>query len=144
LVTEIQMISGQKIGIPLGKGVDAAKPHQAEQWRSGRSLQDIKLNTAALRQALLGDPAGSVIALVSADAAGDMRAKLTAALDAADQAIPGVVLPLDLAVTDDKAGRPQTQALLVKINQLRDVLTNDLPKAAGITLGFNDLDGDGG
>jgi hypothetical protein len=144
LVTGIQMVSGQKIGIPLGKSADTAKPHQAEQWRSGRSLHDIQQNIVALRQALLGDPAGSVIALVAADAAPDLRAKITAALDACDQAIPTVTQPLDIAVADDAAGRPQVQALLVKINQLRDVLTNDLPKAAGITLGFNDLDGDGG
>jgi hypothetical protein len=144
LVTEIQLIGGQKIGIPLGKSADAAKPRQTEQWRSGRSLQDIKLNIAALRQALLGDPAGSVIALVSTDAAAAMQGKLTAALDGCDQAVPTVTQPLDIAVSDDKAGRPEVQALLVKINQLRDVLTNDLPKAAGITLGFNDLDGDSG
>lgn len=144
LVTGIQMVSGQKIGIPLGKSTDAAKPHQSEQWRSSRSLRDVQQNIAALRQALLGDPAGAVIALVGSDQASDLRGKLTGALDACDQAIPTVTQPLDLAVTDDKAGRPQVQALLVKINQLRDVLTNDMPKAAGITLGFNDLDGDGG
>lgn len=144
LVTEIQLVGGQKIGIPLGKSADTAKPHQAEQWRSGRSLHDVALNVAALRQALLGDPAGSVIALVASDAAPALRNKITAALDACDQAIPTVTMPLDVAVTDDKEGRPQTQAMLVKINQLRDVLTNDLPKAAGITLGFNDLDGDSG
>ena len=144
LVTEIQLVGGQKVGIPLGKSSDTAKPHQAEQWRSGRSLHDVALNIAALRQALLGDPAGSVIALVASDAAPALRSKLTAALDACDQAIPAVTMPLDAAVTDDKQGRPQTQAMLVKINQLRDVITNDLPQAAGITIGFNDLDGDSG
>lgn len=144
LVTVSQLMGGQKLGLPLGKSLEAAKPHQAEQWRSGRSLRNIARNIAALKQALLGDPAGSAIALVTVpDAAASLRQKLTTALDACEQALVGVSLPLDLAVADATA-RSQVQALLVKVNQFRDILTNEMPKAAGITLGFNDLDGDSG
>ncbi|HVJ43001.1 MAG TPA: imelysin family protein [Dongiaceae bacterium] len=145
LVTVSQLIGGQKLGLALGKSQAAAKPHQAEQWRSGRSLHNIDRNLMALKQALLGDPTGSAIALVTApDTAAVLSQKLTSALAACEQALAAVNLPLDLAVTDDKAGRGEVQALLVRINQFRDILTNEMPKAAGITLGFNDLDGDSG
>ena len=144
LVTIAQALGSQKLGLALGKGLEAAKPHQAEQWRSGRSLRNIERNLAALKQGLMGDPGGSAIALVTdAAMAATLRQKIEADHAACEQAIAAVTLPLDLAVADDK-GRAAVQALLVKINQFRDILTNDMPKAAGITLGFNDLDGDAG
>lgn len=144
LVTIAQALGSQKLGLALGKELEAAKPHQAEQWRSGRSLRNIDRNLAALKQALIGDPAGAVIALVTdAATAGTLKEKIEASFAECEQAIAAISQPLDLAVADDKA-RAQVQALLVRINQFRDILTNDMPKAAGITLGFNDLDGDGG
>jgi len=144
LVTIAQALGSQKLGLALGKGPDSAKPHQAEQWRAGRSLRNIERNLAALKQGLMGDPAGSAIALVTdAAAAPALKQKIEASFAECQQAIAAVTQPLDLAVADDK-GRAEAQALLVKINQFRDILTNDMPKAAGITLGFNDLDGDGG
>jgi hypothetical protein len=144
LLAEAQIIGDQKIGLALGKSIDAAKPKQAEQWRAGRSLPNISLNLSALRQALIGDPAGSVIALVPAAQASDLKQRLTVALDACDQAAAAISKPLDIAVADATGGRHQVETLLVKVNQLRDILGADLPKAIGITLGFNELDGDGG
>jgi hypothetical protein len=144
LLAEAQIIGDQKIGLALGKSVDLAKPRQAEQWRSGRSIHDIQLNLAALRLALIGDAAGAVIALVPTDQAGEMKQRLTVAFDACDQAVGAISQPLDLAVSDTTGGRRQVETLLVKVNQLRDILGQDLPKAIGITLGFNELDGDGG
>ncbi|HVI87403.1 MAG TPA: imelysin family protein [Dongiaceae bacterium] len=144
LVTIAQALGSQKLGLALGKSPEAAKPHQAEQWRAGRSLRNIDRNLAALKQGLMGDPSGSAIALVTdAAVAAALKQKIETTFADCQQAIAAVGQPLDLAVADDK-GRAEVQALLVKINQFRDILTNDMPKAAGITLGFNDLDGDGG
>jgi len=144
LVTISQALGSQKLGLALGKELDAAKPHQAEQWRSGRSLRDIERNLTALKQGLIGDPAGSAIALVmDAATAAALKQNIEASHATCLQAIAAVSQPLDLAVADATA-RVQVQALLVKVNQFRDILTNDMPKAAGITLGFNDLDGDAG
>lgn len=144
LLAEAQIVGDQKIGLPLGKSIDAAKPKQAEQWRAGRSLRNITLNLTALRQALVGDVAGSVIALVPPAQASDLKQRLTVALDACDQAVAAIGQPLNIAVADAASGRHQVETLLVKVNQLRDILGADLPKAIGITLGFNELDGDGG
>ena len=144
LVTISQALGSQKLGLALGKAPASAKPHQAEQWRAGRSLRNIDRNLAALEQGLMGDPAGSAIALVTdAATATALKQKIETSFADCQQAIAAVSQPLDLAVADDK-GRAEVQALLVKINQFRDILTNDMPKAAGITLGFNDLDGDAG
>ena len=39
--------------------------------------------------------------------------------------------------------RKKVELLFVRINQLRDITKQEIPAAIGITLGFNELDGDG-
>ncbi len=143
LMTMTQVVGDQKIGLPLGKGPDLAKPKQAEQWRSGRSLRDIGLNLKALQQALASDAAGSFAVFLTGSGGTEIKARLGRAFDACDQALQAIKQPLDQAVTDDTGGRRQVEQFLVSVNQLRDILTQEMPKAIGITLGFNDLDGDG-
>jgi predicted lipoprotein len=140
LLTTMQIVGDQKIGLPLGKSVDAAKPKQAEQWRADRSLQNILLNLGAVRHAVTGKAAGSFASFLQGT---DIEPRLTAAFDACDQAVFAIKHPLPAAVTDEPNGRRQVELLLVKVNQLRDILTQEMPGAIGITLGFNDLDGDG-
>ena len=143
LLTNMQIVGDQKIGLALGKGADLAKPKQAEQWRAGRSLHNIALNLKAARQAVIGGSSGSFDSFLTAPADTDIKIRLVQAFDACDQAVTEIKQPLDRAVTDDNGRRRQVEQLLVKVNQLRDILTQEMPKAIGITLGFNDLDGDG-
>jgi predicted lipoprotein len=49
---------------------------------------------------------------------------------------------LDTAVTDPE-GRKKVGALLIAVNHVRDVLNQKVPPAIGISLGFNEMDGDG-
>ena len=49
-------------------------------------------------------------------------------------------LPADVT---DASRRHLVTELLVKVNHLRDLLRQDVPPVLGITLGFNELDGDG-
>ena len=49
---------------------------------------------------------------------------------------------LAAAVVHQDHRKPVT-SLLVKVNHLRDLLRQQMPPALGVTLGFNELDGDG-
>src|SRR6185437_5350138 len=44
LLTALEVAADQKIAAPLGPSADQARPKAAEQWRSGRSLRDLRLN----------------------------------------------------------------------------------------------------
>ncbi|MBI2253923.1 MAG: imelysin family protein [Proteobacteria bacterium] len=140
LLTITQIVAEQKLGVPLG-GADAAnaKPKAAEQWRSGRSVRNITLNLETAKGSVLAS--GGYADLLPADHAG-LRGDLEKAFDepiAAAKAV-GDNFADDITHQDK---RKAVTGLLVKVNQLRDLLRQQVPPAVGITLGFNELDGDG-
>ncbi|WP_374374216.1 imelysin family protein [Dongia sp.] len=139
LLTLLQIVADQKIGAPLGGDVAAAKPKSAEQWRSGRSLRNIRRNLAAAQNALFGK--GGFAALLTPEQsalADNLKKAFADAIAAAEKA--GDDLPADVS---DESRRHLATELLVKVNHLRDLLRQDVPPVIGITLGFNELDGDG-
>lgn len=139
LLTLLQIVADQKIGAPLGGEVAAAKPKSAEQWRSGRSLRNIRRNLAAAQNAFFGK--GGFAALLTPEQsalADNLKKAFADAIAAAESA--GDDLPAD--VTNETRRHLATE-LLVKVNHLRDLLRQDVPPVIGITLGFNELDGDG-
>ncbi|MDY0874376.1 imelysin family protein [Dongia rigui] len=140
LLTITQIVADQKLGAPLG-GADAAnaKPKAAEQWRSGRSLRNIQLNLETARNSVLA-PGGFADLLPSDQAA--LQDSVTKAFDDAIAATKAAGSDLSAAVTHQDHRKPVT-ALLVKVNHLRDLLRQQMPPALGVTLGFNELDGDG-
>ena len=139
LATGLQVVSDQKIAGPRGATIDKAKPKAAEQWRSGRSLKNIALNLAAIQNAMTG-PHGFVRLLGTDQDA--LRKELTDAFNAANAAAAAAPQPLDAAVADAE-GRKKIGTLLIAVNHLRDLMTQKAPPALGISLGFNELDGDG-
>lgn len=139
LMTGLQVVSDQKIAGPRGQTLDKAKPKSAEQWRAGRSLKNIALNLQSLRDAVAGPSGFST--LLGADQAA-LKEEIAKAFDAALAAANAAPEPLDAAVTDPE-GRKKVGVLLVAVNQLRDVLNQKVPAAIGISLGFNEMDGDG-
>jgi predicted lipoprotein len=140
LLTILQIVADQKIGAVLG-GADAAsaKPKSAEQWRSGRSLRNIRLNLATARRSALDD--GGFATLLAADQSA-LRHDLAKGFDGAIAAAANVGDDLPAAVGQPEMRKSVTN-LLVSVNHLRDLLRQQVPPAIGITLGFNELDGDG-
>ena len=57
--------------------------------------------------------------------------------------LEGVVIAEGVPQISDEDRRKNATDLIVKINHLRDILRQKVPPAIGITLGFNELDGDG-
>jgi len=144
---QIEIIIDLKIGGPLGKGPEAARPRFAEMWRSGLAERSIAVNLQALAEAYSGPKGGS-----------------TAGLDAiASQSAIPETLGLDKSVIEGFAyganyiekhpellGKPlATEAgwkaasfLKLHLSGLRDHATDVLAPSLGITLGFNSRDGD--
>ena len=139
VMTGLQIVSDQKIAGPRGQTIDKAKPKSAEQWRAGRSLKNIKLNLQALREAAAGK--SGFVTLLPADQ-NALKTEITAAFDAALAAADAAPEPLDTAVTDAE-GRKKIGALLIAVNHVRDIMNQKVPPAVGISLGFNEMDGDG-
>jgi predicted lipoprotein len=139
LLTLLQIVAEQKIGAPLGGEVATAKPKSAEQWRSGRSTRNIRRNLAAAQGAFFGQGGfGALLTPEQTVLADNLKRAFADAIAAADRS--GEDLPTDVA---DDSRRHLVTELLVNVNHLRDLLRQDVPPAIGITLGFNELDGDG-
>ena len=139
LVSGIQIARAQKLAGPRGQALETAKPKAAEQWRSGRSLRDIKLNLGALNAAVLG-PHGFATLLGSDQA--PLKQELAQAFDAAMAATDAVPEPMDQQVADPE-GRRTLGALLAAVTQVSYLLQQKMAPALGISIGFNELDGDG-
>ena len=139
VLTEIQIIADRKVASVRGAEIDKARPYNAEQYRSGRSLQNIRSNLEALKAAVLG-PDGFATLLPPDQSA--LKDEIAKAFDTAMAAAASVPEPLDAAVTDpDK--RKSVDTLLTAANALRELMTQKVPPALGLTVGFNSMDGDG-
>jgi predicted lipoprotein len=139
MLTGIQVIADRKVSAVLGKEIDKAHPNMAEQYRSGRSLRNIRANLDTLRAAALG-PDGFATLLPPDKAA--IKDQIAKAFDATIAAAAAVPDPLDAAVTDPEK-RKSVETLLKSANALRTFMTQTVPPALGLTVGFNALDGDG-
>jgi predicted lipoprotein len=139
MLTGIQVIADRKVSAVLGKEIDKAHPNMAEQYRSGRSLRNIRANLDTLRVAALG-PDGFATLLPPDKAA--IKDQIAKAFDATIAAAAAVPDPLDAAVTDPEK-RKSVETLLKSANALRTFMTQTVPPALGLTVGFNALDGDG-
>jgi predicted lipoprotein len=139
LMTGMQIVTTQKLAGPRGATIDKAKPKTAEQWRSGRSLKNIKLNLETARATVLGEHGFAKLMGASNDA---LKTEIGKVFDVATAAAASTPEPMDTAVADPE-GRKKVGALLVAVNQLVDVLKQKAAPAMGISLGFNEMDGDG-
>jgi predicted lipoprotein len=139
ILLEIRMIADRKVASVQGREIDRARPANAEQHRSGRSLRNIRGNLDALKAAVLG-PHGFGTLIPPDQAA--LKDEIAKAFDATMAAASAVPEPLDAAVTDPEK-RKSVDTLLAAANALRDLMTQKVPPALGLTVGFNEMDGDG-
>jgi predicted lipoprotein len=139
ILLEVRMIADRKVASVRGQDIDRARPNNAEQYRSGRSLRNIRSNLDALKAAVLG-PHGFAT-LIPPDRAA-LKDEIARAFEATIAAAAAVPEPLDAAVTDPEK-RKTVDTLLAAANALRDLMTQKVPPAIGLTVGFNSMDGDG-
>ena len=124
-----------KLDKPMGKSVDRPRPRLAENWRSERSLRNIRLNLAAarslyevaLRPAVLDYPDGD-----------ELDESIAAGFASAAQLTDDLGRELD--VSPDHYSR--LQLLRTQLEFLHKTLAGPMAGVLGLGVSFNSLDGD--
>jgi predicted lipoprotein len=128
LVAGLESLKDLKVAMEFHDVMNPAAPRLAEASRSGRTLRDIARNLAAIRQ-------GLVIFMATATPA--QKTQLKSAFDDADRVLK------DIENAKDEAARiAAVKQSLVVYGALSQTAMTILPAATGLTLGFNNLDGD--
>ncbi len=140
LHTALQAIIALKLEGPLGKSPDSAKPMRAENWRSERSLADIRANLETA-QALYLSPGGFSDALRALTDEDQLDSAIRKGFERMFATLDGIGLPLHAAV-EDPAARPKVEALVAEAKALRQLIAQELAPALDLAVGFNALDGD--
>jgi predicted lipoprotein len=127
LLTVYQIVGDAKMDVPMGSSLEEARPHLAQYWRSD-------LSNVALA-ADLGSAADLTALILGEDDSG-VRAVRAAARLATE-------LPAPLAhLVVQNAGRSRVLLLRNAVRGARDLTSQTVPAALGVTVGFNSLDGD--
>jgi hypothetical protein len=138
----LDRLASLKLARPLGSSPAAARPTLAEEWRSARSLRNVRLNLAALRALYLGEggwgPSDFVRDVATAP---EIDARLRRGFDTCLQIAEAIPGSLDSAVTDP-GRRPSVERLLKEIRALGHAVQEYLATALDLPLGFNARDGD--
>lgn len=136
----VELVADHKLARPLGASPQAARPRLAESWRSGRSLENIRIDLAA-GEAMYGVAGGfsAVVRETVGDRALDdlLRRAFAQTLASARAARA----PVEQGVADAKA-RPGLERLQREATALKTLIAERLTAALDIPLGFNALDGD--
>ena len=143
LHTAVELVADHKLARVLGGSAKEAKPQLGESWRSGRSMENIRVNLRAAEALYLGEGGGQGFGHFVRDVAGDaklddlFRRAFRQTIATADS----VSLPLKEAVRD-KDERVKLVQLAKETAALKQLLATRLTGALDIPLGFNALDGD--
>lgn len=138
LTQTIEAIVALKLERPLGDDLDSAKPRRAESWRSARSMRNVERNLATI-EAVYATPGGLGVWLEGTRPG--LHQRVLEVLAASREAAAAVATPLAAAV-EDAAARQDVVALLDQVRALRILMRTTVADAAGITVGFNSMDGD--
>lgn len=138
----LENVRRDKLGRPLGEMTGGtADPNVAESRFSGRSLRDIQDNLAGIEVVYFGDPSISLPGLSSyANERGQsFDDRFRSGVSAARAALDAVDMPLTDAVT----GEPdRVRAASARLGELQTLIQVELINALGLSLSFNDNDGD--
>ena len=139
LHSAIDKVIALKLERPLGKSLQAAKPKQAESWRSDRSLGNIAANLRMARDIYaakysFGDRLG----------AGGSRALDTGIRTSLDTLIArfDAIAPALHAAVSQAEPRQDLESILLDIKDLRILIAGPVAEELGLVIGFNALDGD--
>ena len=132
LLAGFQMISDQKILMPLGSDITKANGNRAESWRSGRSTLTIQKSVLALR-----DMAKPFLSFLVQEERELLEAQLQV-LVAASANLPSSIKN----AVNDQTGREQLEEFLAINRRTRDLIVSAGTEQLGLTVGFNSLDGD--
>lgn len=132
-----ELVRDQRLLSFIGRDGNAPKPKSALFWRSGQTIAAVRADFAGLNALFEAAELGAYMPEESADVAESLRASF-AAIDAMASKI---TLPVEQALADP-AQRADLEALAAEAKVLQDLLSEDLPAALGLSVGFSSLDGD--
>jgi predicted lipoprotein len=138
----LENVRRDKLGRPLGDMTGGlAVPEEAESRFSGRSIQDILDNLAGIEVLYFGDPARNLpgVSTYAVERGQSFDARFRSAMDAARAALEAVDVPLTEAVTTEAE---RVREATARLGELQTLIQVDLISALGLSLSFNDNDGD--
>ncbi len=130
LNTGLEFTASTRLGRPLGT-FDHPRPTRAEAWRSGRSLRNVVVSLASLRD----------LALRLSQSDPELTEKLAAGFDKAQTRAANLDDPV-FAGTADPQGRLRVEVLQQSVETIRTTAQEYLGPMLGVASGFNALDGD--
>lgn len=142
IVSQLEVIRNDKLAGPLGLKTARSRPnvYLTESWRSKTSLQWLEVNLQGLKAVLLDHHYG-LVQQIEDDA---VRVKMAKELDLQMQQIDVALTALNNTSFEDALASDieKLQTLHYAWQVLLQTVKNNLPKALGVTLGFNANDGD--
>lgn len=126
LVTGLEFVKDQRLGRPLGT-FDAPRPDRAEARASGRSLRNVQLSLAALKELALQ------LAPASPETEQAFDTAIATAVQLDDPVFAGVA---------DPQGRLKVEILSQKVDAVLAAVQAEVSPALGVDVGFNAADGD--
>jgi uncharacterized protein len=133
----IELVRDQKLGKPLGESAERARPRLAAFWRSDLTFPNMAGNLEAVR-ALFVD--GGFAAVVSGESPGVEKSVLFD-LDRVIRILDAEKEPIGDAV-HEPAQRNKLEALRIALKSARDTASSLIAQGAGLSFGFNAMDGD--
>ena len=133
----IELVRDQKIAKPRGATPEQAKPRLAALWRSGLAFTSMAGNLEGVRTLFAK---GGLAQIVAEDSPGVENSVLFD-VDHAISVLRGINLPADEAFRDVDL-RAKLEALRVSLKSARDIAGDSISRGAGLSFGFNAMDGD--
>ena len=138
----IENVRRDKLGRPLGEMTGGnTLPNETESRFSGRAIRDILDNLAGIEVLYFGDAARNLpgVSSYAAERGQDFDGRFRTALDAARAALESVDVPLGEAVNSEADRVRQASD---RLGELQSLIQTELISALGLSLSFNDNDGD--
>jgi uncharacterized protein len=136
-VTDIEMVRDQKMAKALGAKLDEARPQLAPFWRSGLSFANMADNLTAARELFTK---GGFAQVVHSDSPG-VEDSVVFDLHHAIEVLRGINTPIAEAVHNEDS-RAKLEALRVSLKSAATTAGDIIARSAGLTFGFNAMDGD--
>ena len=133
----IEFVRDQKLGKPLGASAETARPRLAAFWRSDLTFPNMAGNLEGVR-ALFTE--GGFAKIVAEESPG-VENSILFDLDHVISILAAVGEPVAEAFRDP-AQRNKLEALRVALKSARDTASAMIARGAGLSFGFNALDGD--
>lgn len=148
MVVVLEWLQTKELAVPLGsKSYGEPFPEAAESWRSATSNENMLANLESIKLMFTGDTAagegiGFEEYLDAVDAKYEdipLSQAINNQIDEAIAAVTKINRPIFTAVTEDKAN---VEAAREAVHKLVVLIKNDMASQLGITITFNDSDGD--